>query len=106
MLNVVPNPGTIYIQGLLVNQADLSAANLDIQGDGVSLVGDRLVETVQLSSARPAIFRSSVSLDLRNWVDNLLQVSAQPGVYDISTQLAASDFHMFLSATAKTPEIP
>jgi hypothetical protein len=107
--NYVPNPGTIYIQGLLVDQADLYAANLDMKVDGVALAGNRLIEEVQLSSARPAFFHSSLSLDLRTWVDSLSQIvtkSAQPRVYDISTRLAPSDFRTFLTARAKTPEIP
>ncbi|HEV3410159.1 MAG TPA: hypothetical protein VG095_07685, partial [Chthoniobacterales bacterium] len=107
--NNVPNNGEIYVEGLLVDQADLYAANLDVKVEGVSLAQGRLTETVRLTSPRPAIFNSIVSSDLRNWVDNLSQIvtkSAQPGVYDISTQLASSEFHKFLSASAKTAEIP
>ncbi len=98
----------VEIQGLLVDQADLYAANLDLDLKGVAKTSSALTATVKVTSARPAILHSTTSPDLQSWVENLTQIvtpRSEHGLFDVSTGLA-SDSRKFLSVTGLAPEIP
>ena len=98
----------VEIQGLLIDQADLYAANLDLELEGVSVANQKLTATVRLASARPALLRSTTSPDLQSWVENLTQIvtpQADRSLFDVSTGLAM-DTKKFLEVSARTPELP
>lgn len=98
----------VRIQGLLVDESDLYAANLGIETKAVALADERLEATVKLSSARPAILRSEVSFSLQSWTLNpTQQVFKELGsTYTVSTDVESTETRKFLRASAKTPEIP
>ncbi|MDQ6913739.1 MAG: hypothetical protein M3119_06860 [Verrucomicrobiota bacterium] len=98
----------VRIQGLLIDQADLYAANLGIDLKAVGVANETLTATVELATSRPAILSSTTSLNLQNWVENLTQIVYQhtSQVYDVSTAIEGGDAKKFLRVSAKAPEIP
>ena len=99
----------VRIQGLLVDQSDLYAANLGIEVKEVALANQQLEATVKLSSARPAILRSEVSFTLQSWALNPTQQifkELDSMAYTVSTDVESTETRKFLRASAKSPEIP
>lgn len=99
----------VRIQGLLVDEVDLYAANLGIDVQDVDLAAMRLTANVKVSTSRPVIIDSVTSRDLQTWADNLSQlVTRQPApmTYNVSTEVTLAEMRKFLRVSARTPELP
>lgn len=95
----------IRIQGLLVDNADLYAANLDVETKAVGLQEGRFVAEATVASPRPAIVKTKTSTDLVTFEDNATEEKsrqADPKKWTVST--AADSPNKFLVATAKVRE--
>jgi hypothetical protein len=98
----------VDLQGLLLDQVDLYAANLGIELQGVSVADQRLTAEVKLATSRPAVVISTVSNDLRTWITNLTQIVSpkEAATFDVSTSIGPRETRKFMRVAAKAPEHP
>lgn len=95
----------IRVQGLLVDNNDLYAQNLDLELTPVGIEDGRFVAEATLNSPRPALIKTETSVDLEAFEANATEEKtrqADPTKWLVST--AADSDKKFLTATASARE--
>lgn len=91
------------IQGLLVDAADLYAANIDMDLEAKGIVAGRFKAEATLSSARPARIKTRTSTDLTAFVFNASEQKSRlgdPRKWELFTAADSSRKFMVAKATA------
>lgn len=94
------------IQGLLVDAADLYAANIAVDLKAFAVEGGRFKAEAQLATPRPAQVMTKTSIDLASFAANTTAKTSKlpgPGKWEVST--AADSNRKFLVARATAREI-
>lgn len=95
----------VHMMGLLIDAADLYAANIGGSVERVALAGGELGATVALASPRPARITSSTSSDLATWSPNATEQKQHgPKPAEWTVQTAAAGNKEFLKVAARAPE--
>ncbi len=95
----------IHMMGMLIDVADLYAANVPGAVQDVRVAGGELSTTVALTSPRPVRVSSEISSDLTAWSPNnseQKQKTGTPGQWNVQT--AASGGAKFMQIAARAPE--